>query len=78
MLYLIILIFGIVFFTSFIPICQYLYYKFIKKEPMSLKFYFSEELFDRHMKKDIGLNNVISNREEMQRLWNLEMLHKLP
>lgn len=83
MLCLFILILGIICFASFIPICQYLYYNFIKKDSLPLRYFFSKELFERNFDEDIRLHpslmcKVINNREEMQRLWDMEMKHKLP
>lgn len=76
----IIIIATIVLLGSIIPLCQYFYHRFIKRENYSLRYYFSQELFDRHLSYDVGLSDVrvINNRKEMEKLWDIEMVHMLP
>ncbi len=76
----IVVIVAIVFLGSIIPLCQYLYHRFIKKENYSLRYYFSQEIFDRHLSYDVGLSDVrtINNRKGMDKLWNNETMHMLP
>ena len=76
----IVIIAIIVLLGSIVPLCQYFYNKFIKKENYSLRYYFSQELFDRHLRYDVGLSDVrmINNRKEMERLWDNELIHTLP
>lgn len=83
MLYLLLMILGIVCLASVVPGCQYVYYRFIKKENKILKYYFSEDLFNGHQKEESipyskFETRVINNREEMQKLWDDEMKYKLP
>lgn len=68
------------FFSCIVPISQYLYFHFIKKDKCSIKYYFSEYLFDNHMQYDVGLNDarVINNSHELEKLWKIEMSHDLP
>ena len=81
---IIIYLFGIIaavaILSSIVPFAQYLYAHFVQHEPYSLRYYFSNELFDRHMQKDLGLNvvRVINNREDMKILWEEENKYKLP
>ena len=79
-LYLIGIIAVIIFLASVFPISQCVYYKLIHKEEMNHRYLFSEDLFDRHMSYDIGLNDirVIHNRSELDRLIEIEMGNKLP
>ena len=74
------IIFFICFFASIVPIAQYIYYRFVKKDDCSIKYYFSEYIFDNHMRHDIGINDVrvINNRKELSKLWEIEMAHDLP
>ena len=79
-LYLIGIIAAIIFLASVFPVSQCIYYKLIHKEEMTHRYLFSEDLFDRHMSYDIGLNDirVIHNRSELDRLIEIEMGNKLP
>ena len=79
-LYILGIITAIVVLAYTVPFAQYLYARFVQKEAYSIRYYFSQELFDRHMRQDLGLNRgkVVNNREEMQKLWEQEMRHKFP
>ena len=79
-LYLIGIIAVIIFLASVFPISQCIYYRLIHTEETTHRYLFSEDLFDRHMSYDIGLNDVrvIHNRNEMEELMKQEMARKLP
>ena len=68
-------IFATIFLASITPICQYIYYTYIRKETTKINYYFSEELFDRHLSCPIRMTN---NRKDLGKLWEEELQHKLP
>ena len=74
-LYVFSCIFATIFLASIIPICQYIYYTYICKETTKINYYFSEELFDRHLSCPIRMTN---NRKDLGKLWEEELQHELP
>ena len=71
---------AIVLCACVVPFAQYLYARFVQHDSSSIHYYFSPELFDRHMIQDLGLESVsiINNRDEMQHLWERELKYILP
>jgi hypothetical protein len=67
-----------VFCASIIPFSQYIYHTLIEKDGRSIRYYFSESLFNRHLNENTNMVRVINNRYEMSRLLEKEMRHKLP
>lgn len=66
------------FCASIIPLSQYVYHTLIEKDGKSIRYYFSDNLFNRHINQNTNMVRVINNRYEMSRLWEKEMRHKLP
>lgn len=64
--------------ASVVPVAQYLYYTFIEEDNHSIRYYFSRNLFDRHLQERPNLARVINNRDEMGKLWEKEMAYELP
>lgn len=77
-LYILALVTMIVCLACVVPIAQYLYYTYIKQDERSVRYYFSRNLFDRHLNENANFVSVINNRDEMKKLWEKEMAHKLP
>ena len=71
---------GIIGVSCIVPFAQYLYCRFVKHKQYSIRYYFAQETFDRHLKYDVGLDDtrVIHNRNEMDNLWEAELAHHLP
>ena len=74
-LYIFSCIFATIFLASIIPICQYIYYTYICKETTKINYYFSDELFDRHLSCPVC---IINNRKDLEKLWEEELQHELP
>ena len=74
-LYIFACIFATIFLASIVPICQYIYYTYIRKETIKINYYFSEELFDRHLGCPVFITN---NKKDLGKLWEEELQHKLP
>ncbi len=74
-LYIFSCILAVIFLASIIPICQYIYYTYIRKETTKINYYFSEELFDRHLDCPVLVTN---NRKDLGKLWEEELQHEFP
>jgi hypothetical protein len=74
-LYVFSCIFATIFLASIVPICQYIYYTYIRKETAKINYDFSEELFDRHLSCPVC---IINNRKDLGKLWEEELQHELP
>ena len=74
-LYIFSCILAVILLASIIPICQYIHYTYIRKETTKINYYFSEELFDRHLGYPVL---VINNRKDLEKLWEEELQHELP
>lgn len=77
-LYVLALVAIIVCLACVVPIAQYLYYTFARTDDHSIRYCFSRNLFDRHLNESHNCIRVINNRDEMDNLWEKEMMCKLP
>jgi hypothetical protein len=77
-LYILAPIAATIFLASIIPLSQYFYYTYIKKGGHSIRYYLSENLFNRHLNENPNMVRVINNRDDMSKLWEKEIAHKLP
>lgn len=77
--YLLLMVGGTVACASVVPVCQYLYARFVNKETYNIRYYFSQNLFDVHINQyDVPMCCVINNREELAEMWKKEMRYELP
>lgn len=78
LLYLFAMIMIIAFVASIVPMCQYVYFRFIKRRNVYL---FPEKLYDTHFNyKNLPTPaiRVIQSRDEIAKLWEKEMKYQLP
>lgn len=74
------IIFLFSFLACIVPMSQYIYWRFVKKDKCLIKYYFSEHLFNTHLNNGIRSDEikVLNNRQELSKLWDEEMSHTLP
>lgn len=81
--YILTLIGMTVAFASVVPTCQYIYVKHIAKNSLPITYYFSQQLFDTHLDKNLATKTIpmcraVLSNEELSEMWNKEMKYNLP